>query len=430
MSDEEFAESKKQLTADLQALRAELETTRAALDELSEREETEARRSRATLKESEERLRLAIKAAGMGIWDWDIINDRVTFSEELLQLRGLSASAAPHSFEDVLATVDAADRQRFQEAVQGALEKGEEFALEFRVRRPDGTQYWSSSRAVVRRDERGRPVRMIGVSRDVTERKRAEDERIRAEAEVRRLNAELERRVADRTAQLQAANAELEAFSYSVSHDLRAPLRHIIGFATLLQTNGEQPLSSTQTRQLETIVNAAKRMGVLIEDLLSFSRMGRRDIQHTKASLNLIVEEARQELREEEAGRKVVWQIEPLPEIECDPSMMRVVFVNLLGNALKYSRTRAEARIEVGCRADESGWSFFVRDNGVGFDMQYAQKLFGVFQRLHGEDEFEGTGIGLATVRRIIHRHGGRTWAEGKPGEGATFHFSLPKSAH
>jgi signal transduction histidine kinase len=232
----------------------------------------------------------------------------------------------------------------------------------------------------------------------------------------------------ERSGQLEAANRELEAFSYSVSHDLRAPLRHIEGFTDLLRRDGMN--SDQQQQHLRRISEAAVRMGRLIDDLLTFSRMARAEMRIETVSLERIVEDARSDLQAEAQGRDVIWQVAPLPEVDADAALLRLALYNLLSNAVKYTRGREPARIEVGVEADSPDEVVvFVKDNGVGFDMRYGDKLFGVFQRLHHADEFEGIGIGLANVRRIIHRHGGRTWAVGQPGEGATFFFSLPKAA-
>ncbi|MBI5191465.1 MAG: GAF domain-containing protein [Nitrospirae bacterium] len=248
-----------------------------------------------------------------------------------------------------------------------------------------------------------------------------------AELELDEYRRNLEVMVEARTAELTAANKELEAFSYSVSHDLRAPLRHIQGFVELLAKNAGAALDEKGGRYLSTISVSATRMGELIDDLLTFSRMGRAEMRMTAVDLGRMAENVVQEMRTDVEGRDVRWVIGGMPPVYGDPSMLRLVMVNLLSNALKFTATRAHASIEFGCLpGDGKEVTFFVRDDGVGFDMQYVDKLFGVFQRLHKSEEFEGTGIGLANVRRIISRHGGRTWAEGALGEGAAIYFTLP----
>lgn len=256
--------------------------------------------------------------------------------------------------------------------------------------------------------------------RNITDRKRAE-------AEILRLNETLEQNVALRTAQLQEANKELQAFSYSVSHDLRAPLRHILGFVSLLKKGAGPSLSDENLCHLTTISEAAKRMGNLIDDLLAFSRVGRAELLKTEVHLDELVQETLVDFQVETQQRSIVWDIHPLPLVWADHALLRMVLVNLISNAIKFTGNRAEAKIEIGCAyrgSDET--TIFIRDNGAGFDPKYAGKLFGVFQRLHSHDEFEGTGIGLANVQRIIHRHGGRVWAEGVVDGGATFSFSIP----
>lgn len=237
----------------------------------------------------------------------------------------------------------------------------------------------------------------------------------------------LEEELRKRNSLVESINKELEAFSYSVSHDLRSPLRHIDGFTQLLQKGIGSSLEPKNLRYLNIISDSVKQMGRLIDDLLVFSRMGRNEMQKTVVDMGRMVNDVINEMKPDVQGRNVIWNVMKLPEIKGDPGMLKLVWANLIGNAIKYTKLKAEAQIEIGTmngKADEI--VFFVRDNGAGFDMQYVEKLFGVFQRLHSAEEFEGTGIGLANVKRIILRHGGRAWAQGKVNEGASIFFSLP----
>ncbi|MEW6400755.1 MAG: PAS domain S-box protein [Chloroflexota bacterium] len=293
--------------------------------------------------------------------------------------------------------------------------------IEVRILRADGNERYIGHVCQSVFDAQGRYLGKRGSNRDITDRKRAEKE-------IHKLNQELEQRVQDRTAQLEAANHELEAFAYSISHDLRAPLRHIDGFIEMLQNRTRISLDDKGQHYMAVIADSARQMGKLIDDLLSFSRLGRNEMTTSQVDLAGLVDEVVREFEPETESRNVEWTISEIPMARGDRSLLKVVMTNLLSNALKFTRPREQPRIEIGAIQRPEETVIFVRDNGVGFDMEYVDKLFGVFHRLHREEDFEGTGIGLANVQRIIHRHGGKAWAEGRVDHGATFYFSLPKS--
>ena len=261
------------------------------------------------------------------------------------------------------------------------------------------------------------------------ERQRGRRELVLSETRVRQLNESLERRVADRTAELAAANRELETFTYSVSHDLRAPLRQIDGFSRMLVEHAGPDLDSKSQHYLSRIQEGTQHMGRLVDDLLNLAQLGRQDVHTRAAPLDTIVNDALNEVRGDWGDRNIQWVIGGLPTVECDPGLIKIVFTNLLSNAIKYTRPREVAIIEVASTGTNGRCTISVRDNGVGFNMKYADKLFGVFQRLHRADQFEGSGVGLATVQRIIHKHGGEIWAEAEPNQGATFSFTLAKGS-
>ena len=282
---------------------------------------------------------------------------------------------------------------------------------------------WSLFRVFLTRgmpwkDKEGNIVRWFGTNTDIDELKQVQNE-------LRNSNEKLEIGIGKRTADLLAANKALEAFAYSVSHDLRAPLRHLDGFAELLRHRCSPQMDPQCQRYLDKITSSAQRMGRLIDDLLAFSRLQRTEVSMVRVGLNQLVDDIRRELEPDLAGRLVIWKVGDMPDVYGDRSMLRQVLVNLVSNAVKYTRDRPEAHVEIGCSGTtEEETTLFVRDNGTGFEMRYVHKLFEVFQRLHS-DEYEGTGVGLAIVRRIVERHGGRVWAEGALDRGATFYCSL-----
>lgn len=322
--------------------------------------------------------------------------------------------------EIVLNALHPEDRAGFRAALTGRVPAGTHLSREIRCFAPHGREIYLLFHALSSLQEDG--VVWDGFFLDISGRKQAEEE-------IRRLNEGLELRVKERTAQLEAANKELESFSYSVSHDLRAPVRAISGFSRIILEDHAHRLDDEGRRLLQIVIADSRRMGRLIDDLLAFSRLGRGDLSLSEVDLHRLVKQVVAELEKATAGRSLRWQVLPLPLVRADRSLLHQVWLNLLGNAVKFTTAVEAAAIEVGCRQEEGREVFYVKDNGVGFDMRYANKLFKVFERLHGPQEFEGTGIGLALTQRIISRHGGMIWAEGKVNGGATFFFTLPSPA-
>ena len=366
-----------------------------------------------TARKEAEALLLAVTGAEVGTWHWDVRTGELRWSERCRQIFGIPPGVEMTQ-ERFLAALPPEDCERAAAAARLALEQHTEWEIELPIHRPDGRRCWAIYKGRGYYAPDGTPQRMEGVALDITARKEAE-------AEIEKLYADLKQHAA----KLDEANRELEAFSYSVSHDLRAPLRHIAGFVQLLKQEAASALSAASLHHLDVISGATERMGHLIDDLLAFSRVSRVELQTTEVDLAALVQEVQRELAAETRGRKITWEIRALPVVPADRALLRLALVNLLGNAVKFTGPRPEAQIEIGA-APGTEPVIYVRDNGVGFDPQYAHKLFGVFQRLHSHAEFEGTGIGLANVQRILHRHGGRVWAEGAVDAGATFYFSLP----
>jgi len=380
---------------------------------------TARKRAEEALQKSEQSLNQAQTIAHLGNWELDLATGMGFWSAEMFRLYGRDPALGPPTYAQFMQMVHADDREQLARAQEQAKSDQQPFQVRFRVLRPDGTQRWIEGQAAHSFGPNG-SQRLVGTALDITVRKQQEEA-------IQALNTSLERRVNERTAQLESANKELEAFSYSVSHDLRAPLRHIDGFVEALLRDSTSNLSESGRRYLGFAAESAKQMGVLVDDLLAFSRMGRAEMHRARFKMKELVDEVLHGMARDLVGRTIAWKIEPLPAVNADRAMLKQVWINLLSNAVKYSRQRAPAEISIQClENDRAEWEFSVQDNGAGFDMRYAGKLFGVFQRLHQMEEFEGTGIGLANVQRIILRHGGRVWAKGEVDAGATFYFTLP----
>ena len=383
---------------------------------------TERKRNEESLRDTQARLNSTLSAGSIGTWTWDLTHDRLFADEFTARMFSLEpeAAAAGLPAEAYLRALHEEDRPGVVAALERAVETCGRYDIEYRVYRPDGECSWLQARGRVEGDEAGKALHFHGAVMDITERKEAQEK-------VRRLNEELEQRVIQRTAELEIANKELEAFSYSVSHDLRAPLRAVDGFSQAVLEDFGPQLPEEGRHYLETIRGGAQRMGALIDDLLTFSRLSRLPLNKRRVNPKRVVREALEELGFPIEGRAVEMRIGDLPLCQGDAALLKQLWLNLLSNALKYTRQREPAVIEVGCTPDDNEQAnvYFVRDNGAGFDMRYADKLFGVFQRLHRAEDFEGTGVGLAIVQRIVHRHGGRVWAEAALDQGATFNFTL-----
>jgi signal transduction histidine kinase len=354
-------------------------------------------------------------------------------------LIGISFAEA---FPPNLAEPNETSRSMLRESLERVLRTGltdSPGIRKYDIRRPDGTfeeRFWSIVNAPVK-DLDGKVEYIVHRVENVTDYVRQTAGAEESEAATRSRMARMESEIFNTAQRLQAVNqrlagvnAELDAFTHSVSHDLRAPLRHIQGYADLLIAAAGDELQDTARRYLDTIVASSVDMGRLIDGLLSYSRAGREELRSQIVHLDTVVSDSIQDLQLETRSRRINWKRAELPSVRGDVSALRQVYTNLLGNAVKYTRKRDSAEIEIGCAGHENGRVIlFVRDNGVGFDMHYVDKLFGVFQRLHTAEEFEGTGIGLATVQRVIERHGGRTWAEGAIDRGTTIYFTLEPSA-
>ena len=372
------------------------------------------------IKQSEADLKKAQSVAHLGSWKWDVINGKVTWSDEMYKIFGINKIGYSGRLGDEIAKVVHPD-DLYLVLPSNAESFTKKKPIEYRIVLSDNSiRYISAESGENITDKNGNLLFLTGIAQDITERKMAEEE-------LSVLNAHLEERIKDRTSQLIAVNKEVEAFAYSVSHDLRAPLRHISGFVGMLQELDAPYRSEEEMKYLNIISKGADEMGKLIDAILSFSKLQRTDVKKTTIRTTLLVNSVIGFMNEDIKERKIDFRIGNLPDCMGDEQLIKLVWINLISNAIKYTSKISEAEIEIGSIYSESENIYFIRDNGVGFDMQYAGKLFGVFQRLHHQRDFEGIGIGLANVNSIISRHGGICRAEGEVDKGAAFYFSLPK---
>lgn len=359
------------------------------------------------------------RVAKIGGWEFDVETGEGTWTEETSKIHDLDPHN-PTNVEIGISFYKPKSKAKIEQAIADAIKYGKPYSLELELVSANGIEKWVQTIGTPI-FENEKVVKLRGSFQDITERKQIE-------ARIFQLNNELESKVLERTAQLEASNKELEAFSYSVSHDLRVPLRHINGFVDLLNVKYGNDLPDKAQHYLQVITEASKKMGNLIDDLLRFSRTGRQELKKEWIDMNMVVNEAISQINIDLKDQKVDWKIDPLPAVFADFSLLKQVWINLIDNALKYSRKKDVSIIKIGTKDLKNQIQFFIQDNGVGFDMKYSHKLFGVFQRLHAASEFEGTGIGLANVQRIIYKHNGTVTAEAELNRGATFYFTLPKN--
>jgi PAS domain S-box-containing protein len=381
-------------------------------------EMTEHKRTELRLRRSEELMVDTQGVAHLGTWEWDIAEPHAIWSDELYRIYGLTPETYTPSYEAYLTMVHPDDRERVIEATNRVFKEHIPYSHDERIRRPDGSLRYLHTWAHPVLDDAGKLTRLVGVCQDITDQKLAEEE-------VNQLNADLERRVEERTHIIENSMRDVEAFNATVSHDLRAPLAVIQLSCETIRQKHAATLPPGVTDSLARIERSVVFMNTLVTDLLTLSHVGHAVIERSDFDLSSVSEEILADLRHETPDRQVIVDVEPGLRGSADAALMRAALENLLRNAWKYSSRVPAARIEVGSAIDEGKRAFFIRDNGAGFDMSEAHRLFAPFERLHKSSEFEGTGVGLAAVHRIIERHGGRIWATSEPGRGATFYFTL-----
>lgn len=419
--------------------------------------QTENWKNRKKLNISEERWHFALEGAGDGVWDWNMETDEIYYSKQWKFMLGFDDSEIDNKLEEWDKRIFPEDREHANTLLSQYL-KGEipAYISEYRLLCKNGEYKWILDRGkIMTRDENGKPLRVIGTHTDISGRKKDQEK-------IKKLNEELEQKVLTRTQELetrtreladnekallnlvedlnlkseelkrstenlQSANKELEAFAYTVSHDLRAPLRAIDGFTHVLTEDYAKLLNEDGKKVCRIISENAVKMSQLIDDLLAFSKLGRSDMNFYPVNMAIIVENVLNDIITEENRKRVKLTLEPLPVVVADHAMMKQVWINLLTNAIKFTGKISNPEINIKCKEKQSEYIFSIEDNGIGFDMKYADRLFGVFQRFHSAKEFEGTGVGLAIVQRIVQRHGGRVWAEAEENNGAKFFFTIPR---
>jgi light-regulated signal transduction histidine kinase (bacteriophytochrome) len=363
----------------------------------------------------------------IGGWEIDVVKGTSSWTDEVTRIQGLDPNI-PASVELGYSLYSLESRPIIEKAVNEAINEGKPYDLELEIITTNGEHKLirtTGNPELVN----GKVVKVTGIFQDITELKKTE-------AEIKKLNDELEQRVKDRTAELLVANQELESFSYSVSHDLRAPIRAIDGFSQIISDEYSQDVNPEVLRYLEIVRANTRNMGTLVDDLLAFSRLGRQSVERQTVNAKRLVNEVVDEIRMANPNRKVEFVIGPLPDCQADINLLKQVFVNLISNAVKFTRKCENARVEIGAELQSlpnnnkevekfTKYCYYVRDNGIGFNMKYYDKLFGVFQRLHKTEDYEGTGVGLAIVKRVIEKHGGKVWAESQLNQGTTFYFVL-----